>query len=114
MLNSTAWSRSLPIFSGRSQRCSAICSKPAIFSCSLTVSALAIENGPGPAGRLVGLLGVLEVLVDDQLGAAHPFVVHLAPPDDRAEPAARGQRRRMLRSAATGLAKNIRPMREKA
>ena len=48
MLNSTAWSRSLPIFSGRSQRCSVISSKPAIFSCSLTVSALAIENGPGP------------------------------------------------------------------
>ena len=41
-----------------------------------------------PAGRLVGLLGVVEVLVDDQLGAAHPIVVLLAPPDDGAEPAA--------------------------
>ena len=32
---------------GRSGEAS-ICSKPAICSCSLTVSALAIENGPGP------------------------------------------------------------------
>ena len=48
MLNSTAWSRSLPILIGRSQRRSVISSNPASFSCSLTVSAPAIENGPGP------------------------------------------------------------------
>ena len=70
---------------------------------------------PRPAGRLVGLLGVLEVLVDDELGAMHPVVVFLAPPDDRTEPAAGGQSGpRTLLSAATGLAQNIRPIREKA
>ena len=37
-----------PIRIGRSLRRSSIASKPAICSCSLTVSALAIENGPGP------------------------------------------------------------------
>ena len=99
---------------GRSQRCRAICSKPAIFNCSLTVSALAIENGPGPQVGWSRLLGVLEVLVDDQLGAADPVVVLLAPPDDRAEPAAGGQRRAHVAQRGTGLAKNIRPMREKA
>ena len=48
MSNSTAWSRSSPTFIGRSQRRSAISSKPAILQLSLIVSALAIENGPGP------------------------------------------------------------------
>ena len=37
---------------------------------------------PGAAGRLVGLLRVIEVLVDDLLGAPDPLVVELAPPDD--------------------------------
>ena len=66
------------------------------------------------AGRLVGLLGVLEVLLDHLLGLPDPAVVELAPPDDGAEPRPRrASRARMLRSAATGLAKNITPIREK-
>ena len=55
-----------------SQRVKAGCSKPAIASCSLTVSALAIENGTRAAGGLVGLLRLLEVLIDHLLGAVYP------------------------------------------
>ena len=93
MLNSTAWSRSLPIFSGRSQRCRVISSKPAILSCSLTVSAFAIENGPGPQVGSSVSSGWSRYWSTTCSARLHPVVVELAPPDDRAKPSARGERR---------------------
>ena len=62
-------------------------------SCSLTVSALAIENGPGPQVGSSVSSGCSRYSLDDLLGAVDPLVVELAPPDDRDEPAARDQRR---------------------
>ncbi len=57
MFKRTAWSRSSPILIGRSQRVKVGRSKPAICSCSETVSAFAIENGPGPQRTSSGSSG---------------------------------------------------------
>ena len=48
MTNSTACSRSAPIVISMSQRCREMSSNPARTRMSVVVSALAIENGPGP------------------------------------------------------------------
>ena len=80
MFIATAWSRSSPILIGRSQRVNVGRSKPAIWSCSETVSGLAIENGPGPQRTSCGLLGLLQVLLDHLFRPVKPLVVELAPP----------------------------------
>ena len=79
------------------------------------MSASRHRERPGAAGRLVVLLRPLDEPLDDRLRAVQPLVVDPPPPDDHRERARRGRARaRTLRSAATGLAKNIVPKRENA
>ena len=89
-------------------------SKPAAISWSLTVSASAIENGPGPAGGLVVLVGLGTIpsticcaRYSHSLSSRRRQTTMSSPPPGASD-------LRTLRSAATGLAKNIVPMREKA
>ena len=69
----------------------------------------------GAAGGLVVLLRLLDHALDDLLGPEDPEVVLAAAPDDHRQLAARNQSDlHTFRSAATGLMKNIVPMRENA
>ena len=80
----------------------------------MTVSAFAIEKGPGPQVGSSYSSGAVEELLDDRLGAVQPSLSSLRrqttmfrrPPGRKAS--------RTLRSAATGFAKNIVPNRANA
>ena len=86
-MKATAWARSSPIFISWSRRVKLGFSKPAICSCSLTVSVLAIEKGPGPQVGSSVSSGSSRYRSTTCLGAVDPVVIELAPPDHCAEPA---------------------------
>ena len=114
MTSSTASSRSEPIAIGMSQRRSVMSWKPALSRIPLVVSALAIENGPGPqvgSSYSSGLVTNRSVMVwarESQSFStfARQTTMTSLPSGSRAS--------RTLRRAATGLAKNIVPIRENA